>query len=301
MWKNRLKPYDLLSGEEVEAIHEQAMTILEEIGVDFLHDRAREIFGQAGMKVEDNRVRFDRAFVMEQVAKTPATFDLQARNPARSVILGGDNVVTAPVYGPPFITDLERGRRGATIEDFNNFDKMAQAIDQIHCAGGTTVEPEDLPLGTRHLDMVYSHLRWTDKPFMGSVISSENARDTIEMASIVFGGRESIEKTPAIISLINVNSPLRYDDRMLGALLEYSDAGQPVIVTPFLARARRACTARSSPTPTCSPGARPSARPNRRWASSPAPRWRVITTSRSAAAGRSHRRKRRTRRPRTNR
>src|SRR6267154_107921 len=234
MWKNRLKPYDLLSGDEVEAIHEQAMTILEEIGVDFLHDRAREIFGQAGMKVEDNRVRFDRAFVMEQVAKTPATFDLQARNPARSVILGGDNVVTAPVYGPPFITDLERGRRGATIEDFNNFDKMSQAVEQIHCAGGTTVEPEDLPLGTRHLDMVYSHLRWTDKPFMGSVISSENARDTIEMASIVFGGREKIEETPAIISLINVNSPLRYDDRMLGALLEYSDAGQPVIVTPFL-------------------------------------------------------------------
>src|SRR3989441_10326313 len=111
---------------------------------------------------------------------------------------------------------------------------MSQAVDQIHCAGGTTVEPEDLPLGTRHLDMVYSHLRWTDKPFMGSVISSENARDTIEMASIVFGGREKIETTPAIISLINVNSPLRYDDRMLGALLEYSEAGQPVIVTPFL-------------------------------------------------------------------
>ncbi|HEV3103879.1 MAG TPA: trimethylamine methyltransferase family protein, partial [Candidatus Dormibacteraeota bacterium] len=234
MWKNRLKPYDLLSEEDVEAIHGQAMNILEEIGVDFLHDRAREIFGKAGMKIDDMRVRFDREFILETVAKTPATFDLQARNPARSVVLGGDNVVTAPVYGPPFITDLERGRRGATIEDFSNFDKMAQAIDQIHCAGGTTVEPEDLPLGTRHLDMVYSHMRWTDKPFMGSVISSENARDTIEMAAILFGGREKIEKTPAVISLINVNSPLRYDDRMLGALLEYSEVGQPVIVTPFL-------------------------------------------------------------------
>src|SRR3982074_275296 len=130
MWKNRLKPYDLLSGDEVEAIHEQAMTILEEIGVDFLHDRARDIFARAGMKVEDHRVRFDRAFVMEQVAKTPATFPLQARNPARSVVLGGDNVVTAPVYGPPFVTDLERGRRGATIEDFNNFDKRAPDMDQ---------------------------------------------------------------------------------------------------------------------------------------------------------------------------
>ncbi|TME67625.1 MAG: trimethylamine methyltransferase, partial [Chloroflexi bacterium] len=234
MWKNRLKPYDLLSGDEVNTIHEQAMNILEEIGIDFLHDRARDLFRDAGMRVEDSRVRFERAFVMEQVAKTPATFELQARNRARSVILGGDNVVTAPVYGPPFVTDLQRGRRGATIEDFTNFDKLSQAVEQIHCAGGTTVEPEDLPLGTRHLDMVYSHIRWTDKPFMGSVISAENARDTVEMASIVCGGRESIEKTPAVISLINVNSPLRYDDRMLGALLEYSEAGQPVIVTPFL-------------------------------------------------------------------
>ncbi|HEY6117798.1 MAG TPA: trimethylamine methyltransferase family protein, partial [Candidatus Dormibacteraeota bacterium] len=234
MWKNSLKPYDLLSGEAVETIHGQAMTILEEIGVDFLHDRARDIFAKAGMRVEENRVRFDPAFVLEQVAKTPATFELQARNPKRSVVLGGDNVVTAPVYGPPFVTDLERGRRGATIEDFTNFDKMSQAAEQIHCAGGTTVEPEDLPLETRHLDMLYSHIRWTDKPFMGSVISTENARDTIELAAIVCGGRESIEKTPAVMSLINVNSPLRYDDRMLGALLEYSDAGQPVIVTPFL-------------------------------------------------------------------
>src|SRR5258707_10764051 len=209
------------------------MNILEEIGVDFLHDRAREVFQKAGMKVEDMRVRFDRDFILETVAKTPATFELQARKDSRSVVLGGDNVVTAPVYGPPFITDLERGRRGATIEDFNNFDKMAQAIDQIHCAGGTTVEPEDLPLGSRHLDMVYSHLRWTDKPFMGSVISRENARDTIEMASIVFGGRDRIEKTPAIISLINVNTPLRHDDRMLGARAEHWDAGNAVTAIPF--------------------------------------------------------------------
>jgi trimethylamine--corrinoid protein Co-methyltransferase len=234
MWKNTFRPYDLLSAEDVDTIHKQAMNILQEIGVDFLHERARQIFGKAGMPVEGNRVRLEEAMVMELVAKTPATFELQARNHSHTVVLGGDNVVTAPVYGPPFITDLERGRRGATIEDFNNFDKMAQAIDQIHCAGGTTVEPEDLPLGTRHLDMLYSHIRWTDKPFMGSVISAENARDTIEMASILFGGRESIEKTPGVLSLINVNSPLRFDDRMLSALLEYSDAGQPVIVTPFL-------------------------------------------------------------------
>ena len=234
MWRNHLQPYDILSGEEVEKIHRQAMTILEEIGIDFLHDRARELLKGAGMRVEDQRVRFDSGWVLEMAAKAPATFELQARNPKRNVIIGGEHMVNAPVYGPPFITDLERGRRGATIEDFNNFDKLAQSVDQIHCAGGTTVEPEDLPLASRHLDMVYSHLRWTDKPFMGSVIAAENAKDTVEMAAIALGGRESIEKTPAIVSLINVNSPLRYDDRMLGALLEYSDAGQPCIVTPFL-------------------------------------------------------------------
>src|SRR5258707_15821093 len=151
------------------------MNILEEIGVDFLDGQARDIFGKAGMKIEDMRVRFDRDFILETVAKTPATFELQARNASRSVVLGGDNVVTAPVYGPPFITDLERGRRGATIEDFNNFEKMAQAIDQIHCAGVTTYEPEDLLLGSRHLVMMHCHIRWTVIPFMGCFISSAHA------------------------------------------------------------------------------------------------------------------------------
>jgi trimethylamine---corrinoid protein Co-methyltransferase len=159
VWKNRLQPYEILSPEDVEAIHGQAMNILEEIGVDFLHPHARDLMGKAGMKVEDNRVRFDRGWVLEMAAKAPPTFEFQARNPQRTVTIGGDNMVNAPVYGPPFITDLERGRRGATIEDFNNFDKMAQSVEQIHCAGGTTVEPEDLPLSSRHLHMVYSHIR----------------------------------------------------------------------------------------------------------------------------------------------
>jgi trimethylamine--corrinoid protein Co-methyltransferase len=234
MWKNPFKPYDILSEEQVAKIDEQAMLILQEIGVDFLHPRALDAFRAAGLKVDDQRVRFEAAFIAEQVKKVPPMFDVQARNPKNTVTIGGDFMVTAPVYGPPFITDLDRGRRNPTIEDFNNFDKMAQATPQIHCAGGTIVEPENVPLETRHLDMVYSHLRWTDKPFMGSVISEENARDSIEMASIAFGGRDRIEKTPALLALVNVNSPLRYDDRMLGALMEYAAANQPVIATPFL-------------------------------------------------------------------
>jgi trimethylamine--corrinoid protein Co-methyltransferase len=234
MWKNTFKRYDILSEEQVQQIHDQAMLILQEIGVDFLHPRSLDILRQAGLKIDDQRVRFDRAFIEEQVAKAPATFEVQSRNPKNTVTIGGDYMVNAPVYGPPFITDLDRGRRGATIADFTNFDKMAQATPQIHCAGGTIVEPEDLPLETRHLDMVYSHIRWTDMPYMGSVISEEGARDSVEMTSILFGGRANIEKTPGLLALVNVNSPLRYDDRMLGALMTYAEARQPVIVTPFL-------------------------------------------------------------------
>jgi trimethylamine---corrinoid protein Co-methyltransferase len=234
MWTNPLKRYDMLTQEQVEQIHDHAMQILQEIGIDFLHPRALDTFAKAGLKAEDNRVHFERGFIEEQVKKVPDSFQVQARNPKNTVTIGGNHMVNAPVYGPPFITDLDRGRRGATIADFTNFDKMAQATPQIHCAGGTIVEPEDLPLDTRHLDMVYSHIRWTDKPFMGSVISEQNARDSIEMAAIVLGGREKIEKTPALLALVNVNSPLRYDDRMLGALMEYAAANQPVLVTPFL-------------------------------------------------------------------
>src|SRR5207253_9036476 len=106
-------------------------------------------FRRAGLTIEDGRVRFEPAFIEEQIKKVPEMFEVQARNPKNTVTIGGNHMVNAPVYGPPFITDLDRGRRGATIADFTNFDKMAQATPQIHCAGGTIVEPEDLPLETR--------------------------------------------------------------------------------------------------------------------------------------------------------
>lgn len=234
VWTNNLRPYDLLADEQVESIHEHAMTILETIGVDVLFPEAVSLLAGAGQQVDGDRVRLDRHFVMEQVATAPHEFRLLARNPEHTVTIGGNHMVNAPVYGTPFVSDLERGRRGATLDDFRNFVKLAQSAPQMHCAGGVVVEPEDAPLDSRHLDMVYALLRWSDKPIMGNVISPENARDSIEMASIALGGREVIERTPGLIVLINVNSPLRFDDRMLGALFEYVRANQPVIVTPFL-------------------------------------------------------------------
>src|SRR2546427_10429146 len=171
MWTNTLKPYDILSEEQVAQIHDHAMQILQEIGVDFLYPRALDTFRRAGLTIEDSRVHFEPAFIEEQIKKVPETFQVQARNPANTVTIGGNHMVNAPVYGPPFITDLDRGRRGATIADFTNVDKMAQATPQIHCAGGTIVEPEDLPNETSQPDLAYSPHRRTHTPYMGRAIS----------------------------------------------------------------------------------------------------------------------------------
>jgi trimethylamine--corrinoid protein Co-methyltransferase len=178
-------------------------------------------------------VRFDPDFVLEQVAKAPTEFEVAARNPARNFWLGGDRMVFAPVYGCPFIREGDV-RRDAKMADFENLVRLAQSFDELDSPGGTICEPEDRPLDSRHLDMVFALQTLSDKPYMGSVTSAANAADTIAMSEILFGGRDAIEATPVCIGLINVNSPLRYDDRMLGAMLEYVRAGQPVVITPFL-------------------------------------------------------------------
>jgi trimethylamine---corrinoid protein Co-methyltransferase len=149
------------------------------------------------------------------------------------VHIGGDHMVFASVYGPPFVREGDT-RRDATMADFENFVKLSQSFPELDSPGGTIVEPNDTPLDSRHLDMVYALQTLSDKPYMGSVTSGPNAADTIAMGEILFGGAEAIERTPASVSLINVNSPLRFDDRMLAALHEYVKANQAVIVTPFL-------------------------------------------------------------------
>jgi trimethylamine--corrinoid protein Co-methyltransferase len=183
--------------------------------------------------VKGQIARFDPALVESLVAKAPTQFTQLARNPQRNVVIGGNYVVCAPMYGPPFVRDLERGRREATIADFRNFVKLAWLSPHIHHSGGTLVEPNDLPVETRHLDMLLAHMQLSDKPFMGSVTSAENAADSVAMAEIVFG-KETIRRQPALLALINVNSPRRYDARMLGALKTYARARQAVLITPFL-------------------------------------------------------------------
>jgi trimethylamine---corrinoid protein Co-methyltransferase len=231
MFVNTMPRYEILSEDAMEVLDRGWRRIVSELGVEFMLPEAVELFRQAGQTVEgENLVKLDPDFILEQVAKTPREFDLAARNPERTVHIGGDHMVFASVYGPPFVREGDV-RRDATMADYENFVKLSHAFPELDSPGGTIVEPNDRPLDSRHLDMVYALQTLSDKPYMGSVISGPNARDTIEMGEICFGGLPS---SPVSISLINCNSPLRWDDRMLSAMVEYNRANQAVVMTPFL-------------------------------------------------------------------
>src|SRR3954447_6193443 len=225
--------YEILSEEAMDVLDRGWRRIVTELGVEFLLDEALDEFRKAGQQVDGQNVKLDPDFILEQVAKAPREFDIQARNPEHTVHIGGDHMVFASVYGPPFVREGDV-RRDATMEDFENFVKLSQSFPQLDSPGGTIVEPNDRPLDSRHLDMVYALQTLSDKPYMGSVISGENARDTVAMGEILFGGRAGLERAPVSISLINCNSPLRWDDRMLSAMVEYNRTQQAVVMTPFL-------------------------------------------------------------------
>jgi trimethylamine--corrinoid protein Co-methyltransferase len=233
MFVNKMPRYEILSEEAMDTLDKGWRRIVSELGVEFLLPEAVDYFEKAGQRVEDKKVFLDPEFVLEQVAKAPSEFELQARNPDNTIHVGGDSMAFAGVYGPPFVRKGD-SRGDAKMADFENFVRLGQSFPEMDSAGGTVVEPEDRPLDSRHLDMVYALQTLSDKPYMGSVISAENARDTIEMGKILFGGEEALQKAPVSISLINCNSPLRWDDRMLSAMLEYNQANQAVVTTPFL-------------------------------------------------------------------
>jgi trimethylamine--corrinoid protein Co-methyltransferase len=233
MFRNTMPRYEILSEDAMALLDRGWRRIISEVGVEFASEPALEKFRAAGQKVEDHTVFFDPDFILEQVAKAPREFDVQARNPANTIHVGGDMMSFGGVYGPPFVREGDV-RRDATLEDFHNFTKLAQSYPVMDSAGGVICEPNDAPLDSRHLDMIYALQTLTDKVYMGNVVSGPNAADTIRMGEILFGGREAIEATPVSLSLINCNSPLRWDDRMLDAQFEYSAANQAVVITPFL-------------------------------------------------------------------
>ncbi|MTH98911.1 trimethylamine methyltransferase family protein [Roseibium sp. RKSG952] len=226
--------FEVLSDEGAEKIEAQTDRILAEIGIEFREaPEVLKLWKDAGADVDGERVRFPKGMLQELIKTAPSQFTQHARNPARNVEIGGKNLVLAPVYGPPFVTDLDQGRRYGTIEDFRNFVKLAYLSPWLHHSGGTVCEPVDLPVNKRHFDMVYSHIKYSDKPFMGSVTAPERAEDSVKMAQITFG-EDFVDQNCVMIQLINANSPLVFDATMLGALQVYAKHNQACIVSPFI-------------------------------------------------------------------
>ncbi len=227
--------YDPFSDEVLIIIEANADKILKELGIEFRDDpESLEIWKKAGADVKGDKVHFEPGFLKGIIQKTaPKEFTQYARNPERNVQIGGKNMVLVPNYGSPFVRDLDKGRRYGTIEDFRNFIKLAYLSPGIHHSGGTVCEPVDLPVNKRHLDMVYSHMKYSDKPFMGSVTAGERAEDTVEMCKILFGA-EFVDKNCVVINLINANSPLVFDGTMLAALKVYARNNQATVISPFI-------------------------------------------------------------------
>jgi len=226
--------FEILTPEAIEIIEANAETVLEEIGVNFVENPAAlERWRQAGADVQGERVHIPRGLARQLISTAPSRFTQLARNPARNVEIGGNSLVLAPVYGPPFVRDRLGGRRYATMADFEMFVKLAYMSKWLHHSGGTVCEPTDVPVNKRHLDMLYAHMTLSDKPFMGSVTEPERAADSIEMAKILFGA-DVVDQNCVITSLVNINSPLTFDSTMMGALEHYAAAGQACIISPFI-------------------------------------------------------------------
>ena len=223
---------EILSEEAIEIIEFNAETILEEIGVAFTDNPgAIEVWRNAGADIEGERVRIPRGLARKLCRTAPKKIIQHARNSERNVEIGGNTLVMAPVYGPPFVRTVSGGRRYATIEDFQKFVKLGYMSKWLHHSGGTLCEPTDVPVNKRHLDMLYSHMSLSDKPFMGSVTDPSRAEDSVKMCDILFGG---IKEKTVLTSLININSPLTFDATMMGALEVYAKANQACIVSPFI-------------------------------------------------------------------
>lgn len=235
-FRNPHPPVEILSQDQLDAIHDNSLRILAEIGVKVLDGRSRSLLADAGCMVDESCriVRFDPDLVEEIVAEAPATAELHARNPDFNLTLGGNEIIFSSVMCPPFANDLDRGRRAGTYAELREFVKLAHAINSVHQAGGGGFEPLDLPAETRHLDVGYAHATLTDKTWKAWSNGAERARDAIEMAKIMMGfSDDELVAKPVITAPINTNSPLMIDTAMAEGIVEMAQAGQPLVIAPF--------------------------------------------------------------------
>ena len=233
---NAYRPIEILSADQVEAIHAASLRILSEIGLEVLGDRALDAFARAGARVDrpKRRVRLDPDQVEALVALAPSEFTLHARNPERDVVFGGANVVFSAVGGPAFVSDLDRGRRAGNATDFVDYVRLIGALDVIHQEGGGPLEPTDLPVETRHLDMYRTFAVELDKTWQCLGFGAMVVEDALRVLEIVRGvDRETLVREPSAMTIINTNSPLGLDGPMGDGLIEMATYGQPVVATPF--------------------------------------------------------------------
>ena len=220
--------------EELTKLHDASMEILRDVGVLFGDPEASELFRKHGVRVDGNTVFLEESQIQRALETAPSRFTITARDPKKSVTVGEDNIVLAPGYGAPFMVTQSGEQRKATMEDYNNFCKLVQTSKYLDMNGFMMVEPSDVSTETAHLDMLLSSIVLCDKPFMGSPVSRQGVVDAVEMAGIVWGGKDKIKDKPVTISLINSLSPLQYSREMAGALIECTRWGQPVVVATLM-------------------------------------------------------------------
>ena len=222
-----------MSPEQVEKIDAASMAILEDVGVVFRDPIALEDWRRAGADVRGETVHLDRGLVRELIATIPASFTYHARNPANNLPFGQDHAIFVPMTGAPYLRDLEDKRRNPTLDDLANFHKLSHMLPAIHSSAHHIVEPYDHPISQRHLRITYSSMKHSDKTFMGMTTSPRNAEDVMEMCAILFG-RDFMMSHPVVTGNCNGNSPLVWDETMLGAMRAFARYNQPVLCSPFV-------------------------------------------------------------------
>ncbi|MDH3414537.1 MAG: trimethylamine methyltransferase family protein [Gammaproteobacteria bacterium] len=235
-YENPYPPFEILSADHVEAIHEASLEILKSIGINFLLDEARRVLKAAGADIDPDstRVRFERGLILDAVSKAPSAFGISARNPEHSLHFGGRSINFAAVSSPPNASDLERGRRSGNFQDFCDFLKLTQSVNVAQIVSGHAVEPVDIDTSIRHLVATRAMIEFTDKIFRLYSLGRQRVLDVLEMAKIARGfDDDQLARDPSVFTMVNSNSPLQYDVPMLWGMIELALRNQPVVVTPF--------------------------------------------------------------------
>lgn len=225
--------WDVLRPAELEQIHEGSLAILSDVGLDILDPVMREILHGHGARVDGERVRFPRALVLDALQTVPKRFTLHARNPQHTVEIGGPEPVFAAGYGAPFVFDRQRGRRRGTLQDYRDLTRLVQCCPHIQMPTAIICEPQDVDEPVRHLQMTLTQILNTDKPYFGNPLGYERVRDVQNMVAIAYQNERIFAERTVLLCLINVISPLRYDDRMLGCLRAQAEQNQPIVAAPF--------------------------------------------------------------------